>query len=297
MIISASRRTDLPAFYAKWFYHRVRAGMCRVQNPMNPKQISRISLKPPDVTAVIFWTRYPAPLLPYLSALSERGISYGFLFTVVDYPRRLEPRTPPLHARIRVFRRLSAKIGGHRIIWRYDPIYFSPATGVAYHKQRFAHIARSLRGATHRCIISTVDIYRKNRGRLTDPGELTWCPPDPCDAAFADLMGYMAETAGENGMEIVSCAEKIDLRPYGIHPGKCIDDRWISDFTGKPVTAETDPSQRSACNCVTSRDIGAYNTCPFGCRYCYAVSGDEIARRVRKQHDPTAPALGTPGMN
>ncbi|RLB32999.1 MAG: hypothetical protein DRH11_10100, partial [Deltaproteobacteria bacterium] len=166
MIISASRRTDIPAFYATWFLNRVRQGYCFVPNPFNFSQIAHISLKPEDVEVIAFWTRNPLPLLPYLKELDERGFRYYFLYTVMKNPRQLDPGSPSIDVSLESFKQLAQTIGPEKVIWRYDPIVFTSLTGLEYHKSAFQSIAGALKGLTRQVVISTVSLYRKSAKRL-----------------------------------------------------------------------------------------------------------------------------------
>ncbi len=272
MIISASRRTDLPAFHADWLMSRIRAGFCEVANPFNPAQRSRVSLRPQDVDAFVFWTRNPVGLMPHLPELDRLGYRYTFLFTVVDYPRLLEPHAPPLSERLARFLSLSERLGAQRVIWRYDPIVLSGLTDEQYHRERFRRLADRFHGRTTRVIVSFLDEYARVRRRLRalEP-RLRLRRPAEGDARLARLMRWMAADARDRGMTIQSCAEKRDLRPYGIEPGACIDARLIRELFGVSVPERKDPGQRGACRCAVSRDIGTYGTCRYGCLYCYAA--------------------------
>ena len=277
MIISASRRTDIPAFYAEWMVRRLREGYCTVANPFNRNQVARISLKPEDVDAIVFWTRNPRPLMPHLDELDSRGYRYYFQFTILGYPREIDAKSPPAATAVEAFCKLAERLGPKRVIWRYDPIVFSGLTSPAFHEENFRRLAESLKGHTRRVVVSIVDMYRKIEKRLKKL-EGTQAAVRSCDAGdFGPLMCRLAELAGENGMEIVSCAEEVDLRPFGILPGKCVDDRIISEAFGVEVPATKDPAQRKACGCVVSRDIGMYESCLFGCQYCYATKSFEQA--------------------
>ena len=294
MIISASRRTDIPAFYATWFMNRVRAGACTVPNPFNPRQVSRISLRPEDVEVIVFWTRNARPLMASLDELDARGHRYYFQYTILDYPRLLETKTPPVEAAIETFRQLSERVGPERVIWRYDPILFSSLTDAAFHRKRFAWIAAQLRGCTERVVISVVDVYRKVQSRLrnlvaqgvTIPDQTPEKVPD-----FDGLMHSLVETATRCEMEIVSCAEELDLTGYGVQPGKCIDDALIARIFGLRLDLKKDSGQRDACGCVTSRDIGMYDSCLFGCQYCYATRSFARSAANYAAHDPESPSL------
>ena len=294
MIISASRRTDIPAFYAKWFIHRIREGFCTVPNPFNPHQVSRISLKPRDVDVIVFWTRNPAPLIPYLKELDELGYRYYFQYTLLNNPKELDRNGPGFERSLDTFQRLSQKVGADRVIWRYDPIVLTEKTGMRFHMETYREIAEQLRGFTRRSVISLMDPYRKIQKRMDElekKGLKVIDLQDSKGSRFGTLMRTLAETAYENGMELLSCAEEVELSNYGIKPGKCIDDEYIKKLFDIDVKDKKDPSQRKACGCVMSRDIGMYDTCLFGCQYCYATSSFERVRKNHAQHDPNSPSL------
>ncbi len=295
MIISVSRRTDIPAFYAEWFINRIRAGYCTVPNPFNSNQISYIPLKPEDVDVIVFWTRHPRPLMPYLAELDGRGYRYYFQYTLINNPRLIDPKSPALDIALKTFCELADYVGPERVVWRYDPIVFSQITGAQFHQRTYAYIARQLRGHTRRSTISIVDIYPKIKKRLhklADQGiELTTYDGKP-DEAFDELMRALVRAADENGMEIVSCAEELALQSYGIRPGKCVDDEYIERIFGLKVTDKKDPAQREKCGCVVSKDIGMYESCLFGCQYCYASSRFERAQHNHDvEHRPGSPSL------
>jgi hypothetical protein len=310
MIISASRRTDIPALYAPWFANRVRAGFCIVPNPFDARQTSRISLVPEDVEVIVFWTRNPRPLFRYLDELDERGYRYYFQYTLMDNLPLLDEHNPPAVAALDTFRRLADRIGSERLVWRYDPIVLSSLTPPDFHRRTYEMLAAALRGSTRRSVVSLLDVYGKIRKRLAglaahgvqltplqagaDP--LAVAPSGlPGGAAMPDWLAALsrdlAQIAQANEMEIVSCAEELDLQPYGIRPGKCIDDDLIARAFGLQVSHVKDPGQRKACGCVPSKDIGMYDSCLLGCRYCYATSSFERARQNYLRHDPNAPSL------
>lgn len=291
MIISASRRTDIPAFYPLWFMNRLREGYCRVPNPFNPKQVTQISLRPEDVDVIVFWTRNPSPLFPYLAEIERRGYRYYFLYTVMNNPRPIDPFSPSINTAVDTFRRLSERIGGQRVFWRYDPILLSTATGIDFHREQYGRIAGALKGCTVRSVISIATFYRKLRGRLAGLGERGIQVREPEEEELKDLMPFLARTAEENGMSIFSCAQERDLGSYGIPAGRCVDGEHIRKVFGMEVSLKKDPSQRKACGCVESRDIGIYDTCLFGCVYCYATTSLEKARANHATHDPDCPSL------
>jgi hypothetical protein len=294
MIISASRRTDIPAFYSKWFINRIRAGYCTVPNPFNLNQISKVSLNPEDVEIIIFWTRNPQPLIPYLKELDNLGYSYYFQYTILNYPRIIDSKSPSIKAAIKTFCDLAEKVGNQRIIWRYDPIIFSELTDAQFHYDSYKHIAESIRGYTQRSVISIMDKYNKNKKRMSQLAENgAALLPDNVEEQpwFDGLMNSLVDIANRNGMEIVSCAEKLDLNAYGIRAGKCVDEDFIEQVFGKKVVNKKDPFQRKECGCVVSKDIGIYDTCLYGCQYCYATRSFELAYHRYVKHDPTSPSL------
>ena len=301
MIISASRRTDIPAFYAQWFINRIRAGFCEVPNPFNRQQVTRISLLPQDVDAIVFWTRNPRPLFPYLDELDASGYRYYFQYTLLGYPPEIDANGPASPASLVTFKELAQRVGPRRVIWRYDPVVLSQITPPAYHRLAFAHLADSLAGLTGRSVISLMDDYPKIRGRLQEMAlsgaQLLPLSNDETglDGKLPGWLGHLlsdlAGIAHSRQMEMVSCAEQPDLQPYGILPGKCVDDRHIESIFGIEVSHTKDPGQRSACDCVISKDIGMYDSCLFGCRYCYATTSFARARANHQRHDPEAPSL------
>lgn len=293
MIISASRRTDIPAFYSAWFLNRVRAGWCAVPNPMNPAQVARVSLAPPEVDAIVFWSKNPAPLLPHLDELDARGFRYYFQFTLNAYAPEIEPHVPALDKRLETFRALSRRIGPERVIWRYDPIVISNRTDGVFHRERFAAIAESLGGATERVVVSVVDFYRKTDRRLAllEHQGYRFDRNAAASADTAALLADLAAVARAHHMEIQSCAEDGDLSRSGIAPGRCIDERLINRLWHLNLPYRKDPSQRKLCLCTVSKDIGVGDTCRHGCRYCYATKDHALAEQRSEAHDPVAPML------
>lgn len=289
VIVSASRRTDIPAFYSEWFLRRLAEGFCTVPNPFNRRQVSRISLRPEDVDALVFWTRNPRPLMARLAELAAHR--YYFLFTLVGNPRELDPKSPPREAAVATFRDLAGRLGPGRVVWRYDPVVFSALTPREFHLRNFAEIAEQLEGSARRVVISFVDEYRKAGGRLR---ALRGTPAEVLpvrDEEVAWLVPRLREVAALRGMQLQSCAEELDLRPHGVPPGRCLDGDLLRELFGIEVDRRKDSGQREACGCVRSRDIGVYDTCLFGCVYCYATRSFELAAEHHRRHDPAATSL------
>ena len=286
MIISASRRTDIPNYFAEWFCNRVKEGFVLVRNPVNPHQISRICLSPDVVDGIVFWTKNPAPLIPMLDRLAD--YAYYFQFTLNPYGQEVEPFLPSKSEVILpTFQRLADHIGPHRVIWRYDPIFLSERYSPAYHLRCFDALAKRLSPYTKKCTISFLDDYRGIRRRMAS---LSVRPFPP--ASQISLARQLAEIAKSYGLEIDTCAEEIELQEFGIEHARCVDDRLFSALLGCPLRSVKDKGQRPACGCVESIDIGAYNSCRSGCLYCYATRGTRPSARC----DPKAPLLcGVPG--
>lgn len=288
MIISASRRTDIPAFYAPWFFNRLREGYLLVPNPFNPKAVSRISLDPAVVDCIVFWTKNPAPMLPRLRELER--YKYYFQFTLNPYGADVENRLPDLSRRIETFKRLSDAIGRDRVIWRYDPILTNGKYDVGFHCEAFARIARALRDHTAKCMLGFIDHYRHIRGAL---GELGVGP------LRRDEIEVMAQsfvrTLEPYPIALETCTVKVDLRHLGIPSGMCIDRGLVERIAGYPIVAKKDKNQRQVCNCIESIDVGTYETCLNGCAYCYAIKGNyNTAEYNRPQARSRLPADDRP---
>ncbi len=301
MIISASRRTDIPAFYARWFINRIRSGSCTTPNPLNPKQVSVVSLAPEDVDVIVFWTRSPRPLFPYLQELDERGYRYIFQFTLLNNPRLIDPYSPEIARSLDTFRWLADRIGPDRLVWRYDPIVLSEITSPDFHRENYTHLCQELHGYVHRSVISFLDIYAGARkrlaeiehkgARLVDFHDANLPPSSSVPQTIGKLTAELAKIASDHQIEIQSCAEVIDLGVFGVRAGKCIDDEHMLKVFGLDVSHTKDPGQRTACGCVKSKDIGMYDSCLFGCRYCYATRSFERAWENYRRHNPEAPSL------
>ena len=269
MIVSASRRTDIPAFHSTWLMNCLRQGFVEVKNPYNPDQVSKVSLLPEDVDAIVFWTKNPAPLLAHLAEIEKMGHRFYFQFTLNAYPKDLEPNLPPLAERIAVFVKLSKIISPRRVVWRYDPIIISNHTGADYHRRVFENLCRTLGPHTRRVVVSLIDYYKNTRKNL-QPLEYEF-DFDAVDRPETDeLLRDLADTARGSSLEIFTCAQERDYTDLGILPGRCVDGELVESLWGIRGPWKKDPSQREHCRCTQSRDIGAYGTCRHECPYCYA---------------------------
>lgn len=285
MIISASRRTDIPAWYSQWLVNRIQAGYVLVRNPMNPRQVSRVTLSPDVVDGMVFWTKNPEPMLARLDAF--RDYPYYFQFTVTPYGRDIESGLPNKNdVVIPVFQRLADTIGPQRVVWRYDPILINEKYTVAVHLRAFESMAKKLHGYTRKCTFSFIDLYQKTL-RNTAPLALRGVT----ETDMRVLAKGFADIAAFYHLALDTCAETIDLAEFGIGHASCIDKAILEELAGYPLAIPKDPNQRKECGCCASVDIGAYDTCANGCLYCYANSDPAAARRNRGSHRPTSPLL------
>lgn len=275
MIISASRRTDIPAFYADWFFTRLKAGFVLTRNPMNPKQVTRIDLGPQAVDGFVFWTKNPGPMLSRLDELKD--YAYYFQFTLTAYGKDIEPRLPDKKALIDTFKRLSDRVGPQRVIWRYDPVLLSPAYTVEGHLNAYAKMARALQGAAEKCVISFIDTDYRNVRKNAAALELLAIPLE----TQLKLARGFHDTALENGFILSACSESEALKAAGVMPAVCVDAAMFDQKRAR------DKGQRPQCQCAKSVDIGQYNTCPHLCKYCYA----NYQAAALKQPDENAQGL------
>lgn len=274
-IVSASRATDIPAFYSDWFFHRLDMGYVRWQNPFSG-QDSYVSFE--NSRFVVFWSKNPAPLLSHLPTLKERRIGCYIQYTLNDYEAEgLEPNVPTLTQRIDTFRRLVDVLGFGAAVWRFDPLILTDSINIDTLLQKITRIADALVGYTEKLVFSFADIesYKKVSRNLRQSG-IDYREWD--EASMREFASRLSAMNRDNwNFRLVTCAERIDLSEYGIKHNRCIDPELISRLAPDDsvlqnflYNARTDSGQRKACGCILSKDIGAYNTCPHGCLYCYA---------------------------
>lgn len=285
MILSVSRRTDIPSFYSEWFINRLKEGFLYVRNPMNPHQISRINLSPELVDCIVFWTKNPEPMLERLDELKD--YPFYFQFTLTGYGQDIECNVPHKKDKmIPIFQKLSSKIGAERVIWRYDPIMFTKKYTKEYHINAFTQIAEGLHGCTKRCIISFVDTYAKNQKNLSTLNQTKLGTEE-----LKHFAHTLSKIAHENGMQITTCAEQIDLEDIGISHSCCVDQSDVEKVIGYKIKAGKDKNQRKECGCIESIEVGTYNTCRNGCKYCYANYSMESVIENSKNYDVNSPLL------
>lgn len=328
VIISASRSTDIPAFYAKWFFNRLAKGYCVWRNPFNQEPLY-VSFK--NMKAIVFWTKNPKPIIPHLSELDKRGIHYYFQVTLNDYVREgFEPNLPSVEERVEIFRNLSNLIGKERVIWRFDPLIITPEITPRNLLSRIWKIGNMLKGSTDKLVFSFVDVlsYRKVQNNLVrDTNCFTKENVETAEMTAGQKLETveglvrLREIWKEQGwnLSLATCAEDIDLDQYGIEHNRCIDGELMKrifaddeefvyylntghlperDLFGqlsprkqKSATALKDKGQRKMCGCMISKDIGMYNTCRHFCVYCYANTSKASVLNNAARHSADSESL------
>ena len=284
MIISASYKTDIPAFYGDWFLNRLDAGYCMVRNPYGGKSFP-VSLQRPDVDGFVFWTRNVAPFIGRLAIVHERGYPFVVQYTIIRYPQSLDPSVPPAGASVENMHRLAALYGPLAAVWRYDTIIFTQQTPWEFHVENFRSLAKVLRGATNEVVISFFQDYKKAVRNLR-LARIPWTDPD--DSQKVQMVKELASLAKQNGMQLTICAQA-SLVAEGAREARCVDADRLSAISGKPLCADLKGNR--GCACYYSKDIGDYDTCLQGCKYCYATNNKSAAIGRYRAHDPSGEML------
>ncbi len=297
MIVSASYRTDIPAFYGAWFLNRLAAGHCMVANPYGGRPY-RVALAGPGVDGFVFWTRNAGP---FLDALDRVAQSKPFVvqFTVTGYPRALDRSVTDAERAVAQIRRIAAVHGPRAVVWRYDPVLITGLTPPDWHRAAFARLAVDLAGAVDEVVVSFANIYRKTARNLAEAARrhgFDWRDPDVAEKHA--LLSTLAEIAAGHGMMLAPCTQPALALP-GTRPARCVDAARLSDiaaerFPGAAAIRARTKGNRPGCLCDESRDIGAYDTCPHGCVYCYAVRSRDAAQAALRRHDPAGEFLLPP---
>lgn len=293
MIISASYRTDIPAFYGDWFVNRLRAGFCRYSNPYN-SQICTVSLAREDVDGFVFWTKNAGPFLAHLREVRRREYPFIVQYTINGYPRALEHSVTEAARAVEHARCIAGEYGAKALVWRYDTIVHSSLTPRAFHLDNFGRLATALHGLTDEVVVSFAQIYRKSRLNMDAAARLfhfTWSDPEQEEKIA--LARDLAHIAAEQGMRFSVCSQRAFLESGLIEDARCIDAERLSAMAGYSIRAAL-RGNRPECGCHESRDIGEYDTCPHGCIYCYAVRNRSLAQRRYRGHDPDGEFLFEP---
>lgn len=296
MIVSASYRTDIPAFYGRWFLNRFRAGWAKAVNPYG-RQISTIPLRA-GVDGFVFWTRNPGPFRDALAEVRRAGMPFTVHVTVTGYPRALETSVVEAGRTLALMAELAAEHGPRAVVWRYDPVLATSLTPLDWHEANFAALAARLEGVVDEVSVSFANIYRKtgrNLGAAARAHGFHWF--DPPDEDKRTLLRRLTERAAAHGIRLTLCSQP-HLLVAGAEASACIDARRLEDVAAgwglKRVIAAKVKGNRPGCLCHESRDLGEYDTCPHGCTYCYAVNSRNLAKRRFAEHDPDSEFLLPP---
>jgi hypothetical protein len=292
-VISASRRTDIPAFYPQWFMNRIRSGYVRWLNPFS-KATYHVSLRPEDVSAIVFWSKNFIPLLPFLDELDAGGYGMIFHFTITGLPKIFEPNVPDADELVECARILSDRYGSESVIWRYDPVLMSSITDHEYHIDRFRYLCSKLEGTIRTCYFSFAVFYGKvlRNTQLLKSETGIECYDLPVDDRVS-LANTLTEIAAEHRIEMCSCCGDY-LVGGKIKKAHCVDSELLQHLFPDKIGTLAQRPTRKECGCYESKDIGTYGTCPHGCIYCYANTNSQAALRSHSKHDPGSDILGFP---
>lgn len=284
MIVSVSRRTDIPAFYSEWFFERLQVGHVLIKNPFNRKQISKVILNKETVDCFVFWTKDPSDFIKGLDKLE--GYKFYFQYTLNSYSDDIEVNVKRKKQLIETFIKLSKKIGKEKVIWRYDPILLNEKYTKGYHYKWFEFIASKLSGYTDKCVISFIDEYKEIKKNAHDLQLKNISEED-----MLEIASKLVKIANKYNIIIESCAEKVDLDICGVKHGACIDRELVSMITGKDFINTKKDNMRIGCNCIKSIDIGEYNSCLHKCKYCYANYNSALIEKNFNSNNIKSPLL------
>lgn len=282
MILNTGSRTDIPAFYSRWFYNRIHAGFLLARNPYYPKQVLRYRLDPEVIDAIVFCTKNPEPMLADIHELD--AFRQFWFVTLTPYGKDIEPSVPDKHAVIRSFQQLASALGKKHTGWRYDPVFITPKYDMAYHIRAFETIASALEGYTGRAVVSFIDLYEKTKRNFPEVREVSYEDQITLIKAFH-------ESCERHRMVLSTCLENERLSQYGADTSGCMTKEVLEKAIGESLNVPKGTMTREGCRCLLGNDIGAYNTCAHFCKYCYANYDRESVIRNMKDHDPDSPLL------
>lgn len=282
MILNTGSRTDIPGYYSEWFYNRIREGFCMVRNPYYPEQVLRYELTPELIDCMVFCTKNPEPMLERIHELD--AFRQFWFVTITPYGREIEPFVPDKKKVMESFCRLSEHVGVRGMGWRYDPIFISDKYSFEFHCRAFEEMAAVLAGYVDQVTVSFVDLYVKTKKNFPEVREVTRSEQEALAKIFVSV-------GKKYGMQIRSCHEGEFLQAYGVNTEGCMSQRVIERAVGGKLNVPKRPGARDGCSCLLGADIGAYNTCGHGCRYCYANYDQRTVEQNRRAHDPESPFL------
>lgn len=283
MIINTGARTDTVQYYSKWLLRRFSEGYVLTRNPLFPNKVTRYELTPDKVDCVIFCSKNYKPILPRLHEIYDRFNTY-FHYTITAYGKDIEPGVPSIEQSIETLIELSKMVGKNRVAWRYDPVLLTKEYTIKRHIETFEKMAKALAPYIDRCIFSFVEMYKKLKVNMPEIIEL-------CDQDKDRLANALGSIAQKNGIYIQTCGTNGDYTKYGIHASGCMTLEILSKANGVLFKNLKHKGMRQGCHCIESRDIGLYDTCLNGCKYCYANTRPQKAWDNYKLHDPNSPLL------
>lgn len=283
MIINTGGRTDTVQYYTDWLLRRFSEDYVLSRNPLFPNKVTRYELTPDNVDCVVFCSKNYKPILPRLHEITERFNTY-FHYTITAYGKDIEPGVPTIEESMETLIALSKQVGGQRIAWRYDPVLLTKEYTVQRHLETFERMAKVLSPHIDRCIFSFVEMYKKLEINMPELIPLS----EEDKEALARGLGAIAD---QYGISIQTCGTNGDFTRYGIHASGCMTLDILGTANGIVFKNLKHKGMRQGCHCIESRDIGAYDTCLNGCKYCYANTRPQKARENYRLHDPASPLL------
>ena len=283
MIINTGGRTDTVQYFSEWLLNRFREGYVLVRNPMFPKKVSRYELTPEMVDCVLFCSKNYAPILRNLHEITDRFNTF-FHYTITAYGKDVEPGVPSIDESIRTLKELSSIVGRERVYWRYDPVLLTDRYTIDVHERTFSRMAKEISPYVNRCVFSFVEMYRKLDVNMPEIMPMLLSDKD----RLAEILGRVAE---ENDLKIQTCGVAGDYSRFGIGSSACVTTDVLGKANGIEFRDIAHRGMRKGCHCLESRDIGAYDTCLNGCKYCYANQSPKKAHDNLRFHDPRSPML------
>ncbi len=282
MILNTGNRTDIPAFFSRWFYNRIKEGNVLVRNPYNLQQVTRYELDPETIDCIVFGTKNPEPMLSRLDLLND--FHQFWTVTITPYDRDIEPYVPAKEIVMESFKQLSGKLGVNCVSWRYDPVFLTEKYSMDFHIKTFEEMASNLQGYTDNCVISFLDLYEKTKENFPEGKRVSMEDQKKIVQEFVRI-------GKKYGIEIRTCAEAEELAEFGADVRGCQTKEILERAVGCPLMVPKSVMTRDECNCILGCDIGAYNTCGHGCAYCYANEDRRTVERNMEEHDPFSPFL------
>lgn len=284
MFINVGGRTDITNYYSEWLMNRIREGYVLSRNPLFPNKVYRYRLSPDVVDCIIFCTKNPAPMLDKIDEVRSKGFHVFFYVTITSYGKDIEPGVPDYHDVMETFKKLSDIVGKNNVGWRYDPVFISEKYTVEHHLKCFEEMTRELAPYTSFCIFSFVELYKKLSFTFPELRAVS-------DEEKNILLSEMGKIARRYNVRLQTCGDGNDYSKYGIARSGCITAPIMERAIGQELKAVKSQPSRKGCGCLPNNDIGAYDTCPNGCRYCYATKDPALAIKNYRRHNPLSPLL------